>query len=173
MPDFFAKRYHLDLKHFGPAIVVVYVISDVGSVAGGWISSSLLKAGLSLNLARKLTMLGCAIAVLPIMGAVNVSNLWTAVAILGLATAGHQAFSCNLYTLPSDVFPRRAVASVVGIGGTCGAIGGMLMAQTVGWVLERVHSYTPIFVAAGLIYFLALAAVHLLCPRYAPAEVSR
>jgi ACS family hexuronate transporter-like MFS transporter len=171
MPDFFAKRYHLDLKHFGPAIVVVYIISDVGSVAGGWISSSLLKAGLSLNVARKLTMLGCAIAVLPIMGAVNVSNLWTAVAILGLATAGHQAFSCNLYTLPSDVFPRRAVASVVGIGGTCGAIGGKLMAQSVGWVLERVHSYTPIFVAAGLIYFLALGAVHLLCPRYAPAKV--
>ncbi len=171
MPDFFAKRYHLDLKGFGLPLVTVYVISDVGSIAGGWISSAVLKSGLSLNLARKLTMLGCAIAVLPIMGAVYVSNLWIAVAILGLATAAHQAFSCNLYTLPSDVFPRRAVASVIGIGGTAGAIGGMLMAQSVGWVLERLHSYTPIFVAAGLIYFMALAAVHLLCPRYAPAAV--
>jgi ACS family hexuronate transporter-like MFS transporter len=171
LPDFFAKRYHLDLKGFGPAVVVVYVVSDVGSVAGGWVSSALLKRGVSLNLARKLTMLGCAFAVLPIMGGMYVQNLWAAVAIMGLATAAHQAFSCNLYTLPSDVFPRAAVASVVGIGGTAGAIGGMFMAQAVGWVLQTTGSYTPIFVVAGTIYFLALLAVHALCPRYAPAKV--
>jgi ACS family hexuronate transporter-like MFS transporter len=172
MPDFFAKRYHLDLAGFGPALVVVYIVSDVGSIGGGWISSALLKRGVSLNAARKWTMLGCAVAVLPIMAGMYVDSLWTAVAIIGLATAAHQAFSCNLYTLPSDVFPRNAVASVVGIGGTAGAIGGMLMAQGVGWVLQTVHSYTPIFVVAGTIYFIALGVVHLLCPRYEPARLA-
>lgn len=172
MPDFFAKQYHMDLKGFGPPLVVVYVISDLGSIGGGWLSSFLLKRGLSLNAARKWTMFGCAVAVTPIMAGTLVSNLWAAVAILGLATAAHQAFSCNLYTLPSDVFPRKAVASVIGIGGTAGAIGGMLMAKSVGLVLQSVHSYTPIFIAAGLIYFLALLVVQLLCPRYEPANLS-
>lgn len=172
MPDFFAKRYHLDLAGFGPAIVVVYIVSDLGSVGGGWISSALLKRGVSLNAARKWTMLGCAVAVLPIMGGVYLNNMWAAVGIIGLATAAHQAFSCNLYTLPSDVFPRSAVASVIGIGGAAGALGGMLMSQAVGWVLQTVHSYAPIFVVAGSIYFIALGVVHLLCPRYAPARVA-
>lgn len=172
MPDFFAKRFHLDLAGFGPAIVVVYIVSDLGSVGGGWISSALLKRGVSLNAARKWTLLGCAFAALPVMGGVFVNNLWAAVAIIGLATAAHQAFSCNLSTLPSDVFPRNAVASVVGIGGTAGAVGGMLMSQAVGWVLQTVHSYTPIFVVAGSTYLVALGVVHLLCPRYEPARIA-
>jgi len=171
LPDFFAKRYHLDLKGFGPALIAVYVLSDLGSVAGGWMSSALLKRGVGLNTARKTSMLLCAIAVLPVMGAMYANNLWLAVGVVGLAAAAHQAFSCNLFTLPSDVFPRSAVGSVVGIGGMGGAIGGMFMAQAVGWVLERTGSYTPIFAVAGCAYLAALATVHLLCPRYAPAKV--
>lgn len=135
-------------------------------------SSALLRSGFSLNAARKLTMLLSALLVLPIMGAMFVDNLWSAVAIVGLATAAHQAFSCNLFTLPSDVFPRRAVGSVVGIGGTAGAIGGMLMAKYAGFVLDRIGSFTPIFVVAGLAYLLALLVVHLLSPRYAPAKIA-
>ncbi len=171
LPDFFAKRYHLDLKGFGPPLVAVYILSDVGSVAGGWMSSALLRRGLSLNRARKLTMLVCAIAVLPIVGAIYADNIWVAVGIVGLATAAHQGFSCNLYTLPSDLFPRRAVGSVVGIGGTTGAIGGMLMSQGVGWVLATTGSYFLIFAAAGSTYLLALLVVQLLCPTYAPAKL--
>lgn len=171
LPDFFAKRYHLDLKGFGPPLIAVYILSDLGSVAGGWISSALLKRGLSTNAARKSTMLLWAIAVLPVMGAMYANSLWLAVGIVGTAAAAHQAFSCNLYTLPSDVFPRSAVGSVVGIGGMGGAIGGMFMAQAVGWVLERTGSYTPIFIVAGCAYLAALGAVHLLCPRYEPIKV--
>ena len=171
LPDFFAKRYALDLQSFGPPLVAVYVLSDLGSIAGGWMSSSLIKRGTSINVARKLTMLVSSILVLPVMFAMYADNLWLAVAIVGLATAAHQAFSANLYTIPSDVFPRAAVASVVGIGGTAGAIGGMLMAKFAGYVLERIGSYTPIFVVAGSVYLIALALIHLLSPRLAPVTL--
>jgi ACS family hexuronate transporter-like MFS transporter len=165
LPDFFARRYGLDLKNFGPPLVAVYVISDIGSIAGGWLSSKLIRAGFSVNRARKLTMLLASVLVLPVTLAMYADNLWLAVAIVGAATAGHQAFSANLYTFPSDVFPRQAVGSVVGIGGTAGAIGGMLMSKYAGWVLDRIGSYTPIFMVAGAVYFLALAAIHVLSPR--------
>jgi ACS family hexuronate transporter-like MFS transporter len=165
LPDFFARRYSLDLKSFGPPLVAVYVISDIGSIAGGWLSSKLIRVGFSVNRARKLTMLLASILVLPVTLAMYADNLWLAVAIVGAATAGHQAFSANLYTFPSDVFPRQAVGSVVGIGGTAGAIGGMLMAKYAGWVLDSIGNYTPIFMVAGAVYFLALAAIHVLSPR--------
>jgi ACS family hexuronate transporter-like MFS transporter len=171
LPDFFAKRYHLDLRSFGPPLVVVYVASDLGSIIGGGMSSALLRAGVSLNGARKFTMLFFAILMLPIMTAMYVSNLWIAVAIVSLATASHQAFSCNLMTLPSDIFPRRAVASVVGIGGAAGAFGGMLMAKYAGWVLDRIGSYTPIFVVAGSVYLIALLVLHVMIPRYEQAKI--
>ena len=172
LPDFLAKRHGLDLKSFGPPLVIIYIISDLGSVGGGWFSSTLIKRGRSVNFARKAAMGVAAIAVLPIVFAAYVESLWLAVALVGLATAAHQWFSCNLYTLPSDVFPRGAVASVAGIGGTAGAIGGMLMSQFVGQVLERVGSYTPIFIAAACVYLIALAVIHLLMPRYAEVKLS-
>ncbi|MDP1027555.1 MFS transporter [Sphingomonas sp. KR1UV-12] len=168
LPDFLGKRYGLDLKSFGPPLVVIYVMSDFGSVIGGWASSRLIRRGYSANAARKLTMLGCALVVLPIVTVQYIDSLWIAVLLIGLATAGHQAFSANLLTLPSDLFPRTAVGSVVGIGGTCGAIGGMLIAKFVGYVLGISNSYAPIFAVAGGAYLLALAAIHLISPRLAP-----
>src|SRR5271170_3111456 len=173
LPDFFAKRYSLDLEHFGPPLVAVYLISDVGSVAGGWLSSKLIRLGVTVNRARKLTMLLASALVIPVMFAMHANNLWLAVGIVGMATAGHQAFSANLYTFPSDVFPKQAVASVVGIGGTAGAIGGMLMAKYAGWVLDGIGSYTPIFVVAGAAYFGALALIQVLSPRMDMAVLSR
>ena len=134
-------------------------------------SSTLIQRGFSINVARKSTMLLCSFAVMPIVFAMYADNLWLAVAIVGLATAAHQAFSANLYTIPSDVFPRAAVASVIGIGGTAGAIGGMLMAKFAGYVLERIGSYTPIFVVAACVYLIALAAIHLLSPKLEPVEM--
>jgi ACS family hexuronate transporter-like MFS transporter len=128
-------------------------------------SSNLIRLGVNLNSARKLTMLLASALVLPVMFAMYADNLWMAVALVGMATAGHQAFSANLYTFPSDVFPKQAVASVVGIGGTAGAVGGMLMAKYAGWVLDAVGTYTPIFIVAGAAYWLALAVLQLLSPR--------
>jgi MFS transporter, ACS family, aldohexuronate transporter len=171
LPDFLVKRHHLDLRTFGPPLVAIYILSDVGSIAGGWLSSRLLQAGFSLNASRKYAMLLCAVLVLPVFAAASVNSLWGAVAIVGLATAAHQGFSCNLFTLPSDVFPRRAVGSLIGIGGTAGAIGGMLLAKYAGWVLERLGSFKPLFAFAGCAYLLALLVVHLLSPRLAPARI--
>ncbi len=169
-PDFLGKTYNLDLKSFGPPLVVIYIISDLGSVAGGWSSSRMMKRGMSANMARKLTMLVCAFLVMPIFFAQYATNLWLAVAIVGLATAAHQAFSANLYTLPSDMFPRAAVGSVVGIGGTVGAIGGMMMAKFTGYILETTGSYTPIFAVAGSTYIIAVIVIHLLSPRLARVD---
>ena len=169
-PDFLAKTYHLDLKSFGPPLVVIYLISDVGSIAGGWSSSTMMKRGFSANAARKLTMLGCAILVTPIFFAQYVDNLWLAVGIVGLATAAHQAFSANLYTIPSDMFPRGAVGSVVGIGGTVGAVGGMGMAWFTGYILQTTGSYTLIFAVAGSVYLIAVAVIHLLSPKLARVD---
>jgi ACS family hexuronate transporter-like MFS transporter len=166
LPDFFAKRYSLDLEHFGPPLVVVYLVSDVGSISGGWLSSRLIRLGYTVNRARKLTMLLASVLVMPVMFAMYAHNLWLAVAIIGVATAGHQAFSATLYTFPSDVFPKQAVGTVVGIGGTAGAIGGMLMAKYAGWVLDGIGSYTPIFIVAGTVYILALIFLHALSPRF-------
>lgn len=171
LPDFFARRYGLDLKSFGPPLVAVYIVSDLGSIAGGWLSSSLMKRGFTCNRARKTAMAICALAVTPIMFAMYADNVWTAVAIVGLATAAHQGFSANILTLPSDLFPRRAVGTVIGIGGTAGAVGGMLMSRYAGWVLDEFGSYTPIFIVAGTAYGLAVLVVHLSSPRYAPVDL--
>ncbi len=171
LPSFFVSNYGLDLRTFGPPLVVVYVMSDIGSIWGGWFSSNLMKKGKSANYARKLAMLICAIAVTPVMFAMYIENLWAAVAVVGLATAAHQGFSANLYTLPSDMFPKAAVGSVIGIGGTVGAIGGMMMARYAGYVLDQIGTYTPIFIVAGSVYLIAVAVIHLLTPNLAPAKL--
>lgn len=172
LPGYLAERYDLDILQFGPPLVAIYLLSDVGSVAGGWASSRMMKAGHSVNYARKMTMLICAFAVTPVFFAQSYDNLWLAVLVIGIATAAHQAFSANLYTLPSDIFPRSAVGSVIGIGGTVGAVGGMIFTLYTGQVLERIGSYTPIFIVAGSAYFVALLLVHLLSPRLARVEVA-
>lgn len=156
LPDFFAKRHGLDLKTFGPPLIAVYVLADVGSIGGGWLSSALIKRGFGVNAGRKLALLASAILVLPIVFASTVSSLGAAVAIIGLAAAAHQGWSSNLYTMVSDTFPKSSVASVMGIGGAAGAIGGMIMASYVGHVLDTVGSYVPIFIWAGSAYLVAL-----------------
>jgi ACS family hexuronate transporter-like MFS transporter len=172
LPGFLAIRYNLNILQFGPPLVAVYLLSDVGSVVGGWASSRMIKAGKSVNHARKMTMLVCAFAVTPIYFAQYFDHLWVAVLVIGVATAAHQAFSANLYTLPSDLFPRSAVGSVVGIGGTVGAVGGMIFTLYTGQILERIGSYTPIFIVAGSAYFVALLLVHLLTPRMEPVRIA-
>jgi ACS family hexuronate transporter-like MFS transporter len=171
IPDFLGRNYGLDLKNIGLPIVVIYLIADVGSIGGGWLSSKLIASGWSVNAARKLTMLVCALAVVPIMFAAQASNLWVAVLLVSLAAAAHQGWSANLFTLTSDVYPRRAVGSVVGIGGMAGAIGGMVISLVVGEVLERTGSYVPVFFMAGTAYLVALLVIHMLVPRLERAPI--
>ena len=170
LPSFFQTEHGLNLLTFGPPLVAIYILSDVGSIAGGWLSSALIKRGWSVNRGRKTAMLVCALCVPPVMLAPGVQNLWGAVLLIGLATAAHQGFSANLYTLPSDLFPRKAVGAIIGIGGTIGAIGGMFMAKFTGWVLDATGSYMPMFVVAGSTYLIALLIIHLLVPRMEQAE---
>lgn len=171
VPDFLNRNHGLDLKSMGLPLVVIYLVADVGSIGGGWISSRLIKHGWTVNAARKTAMLICALSVVPIMFAAKASNLWVAVGLVSLAAAAHQGWSANLFTLTSDMFPRRAVGSVVGIGGMAGAIGGMFIALAVGEILQRTGSYVPIFLIAGSAYLAALTIVHLLAPKLQPVAV--
>jgi ACS family hexuronate transporter-like MFS transporter len=173
IPDYMQREHGLTLGKIGLPIFTIYLISDIGSVGGGWISSFLIRRGISVNGARKLAMLTCAIAVLPIAMTYRVSGLWPATLLIGLAAAAHQGFSANLFTLTSDLFPSRAVGSVVGIGGMAGAIGGMLIAEIVGHILQWTGSYKIPFLIAASAYLVALLVIHLLSPRLAPAEIEQ
>jgi ACS family hexuronate transporter-like MFS transporter len=173
LPDFFNKTFELkttDILYMS-ALAVVYLISDVGSVGGGWLSSRFMNLGWSLNRARKMTMLILAVGALPYLLVTHVHNLWGAILIIGWLAAVHQAFSANLYTLPGDVFPRKAVGSVIGIGGMVGGIGGMIMAKGVGKALSTTLGYPAIFAVCAFIYLAAILAVHLLSPKMEPVEV--
>lgn len=172
IPDFLQRKHGLDLKTFGLPIAVIYIIADVGSIGGGYISSKLIKRGWSINSARKTAMLICALAVVPIVIASVTSNLWLSVILIGIAAAAHQGWSANIFTLSSDMFPKQAVGSVVGIGGMFGAIGGMVIAPLVGYILQTTGSYLPIFIIAASAYLAALAVIHLLAPRLEPAKIS-
>jgi ACS family hexuronate transporter-like MFS transporter len=170
LPDFFSRQYHLHMTEFGPPLVVIYLCADVGSIGGGALSSRLIGRGYSLGRARKTAMFVAALCAVPIGFAASAPGLWWAVAMIGLACAGHQAFSANLYALPGDLFPRRAAGSVVGIGGLGGALGGMIMAKFAGAILASLGSYQPIFIAAAFAYLAALAVIQLLLPRYRSAD---
>jgi len=172
VPGFLQSKHGLALTGIGIPIMAIYLISDVGSVAGGWLSSSLIKRGRSVNAARKIAMLICAVGVLPVVFAYHVESTLSAVLLIGLAAACHQGFSANLYTLTSDMFPARAVGSVTGIGGMAGAIGGWLMAKVVGHVLQWTGSYMIPFAMAGSGYLLALIVIHALTPRLKPAKIT-
>jgi ACS family hexuronate transporter-like MFS transporter len=171
LPKFLNAKHGLELTALGPPLVVIYNAACVGSIGGGWLAARLLKAGWTVNHARKTTMLICALMIVPIAAAANVHSLWGAVALVSLAAAGHQGWSANMFTFASDLFPRRAVASVVGIGGFGGAVGGMLIAAFTGWVLQVTGSYLPMFIIAGSTYLIALCVIHLLTPRMEPAQV--
>jgi ACS family hexuronate transporter-like MFS transporter len=172
IPDFLKRNHGLDLGSSRLPIIVIYLVADIGSIGGGWLSSTLLKRGWAPNRARKTAMLVCALAVVPIVFAAQVKSLWLAVGLVSLAAAAHQGWSANIFTLTSDMFPKQAVGSVVGIGGMAGAIGGMLIALVVGEILETTGSYVPIFIIAGVTYLLALLIIHLLVPKLAAAKIS-
>jgi MFS transporter, ACS family, hexuronate transporter len=165
VPDFLNRNHGLNLLAVGPPLVAIYLIADIGSIGGGWLSSALIKRGWTVNAARKTAMLVSALAVIPIVFASVASSLWVAVLLVALAAAAHQGWSANIFTLASDMFPREAVGTVVGFGGMAGAVGGMLIAKLTGYLLETTGSYLPVFLIAGSAYLTALLIIHLLAPR--------
>jgi ACS family hexuronate transporter-like MFS transporter len=171
LPRFLQETFHTSISTNRTPIVVVYLISIVGSVGGGLLSSAMLAGGRSLNAARKTALLICALMVLPILYAPYSKSLWVVVALVGLAAAGHQGWSANLFTLASDLFPKAAVASVTGIGGMAGAIAGAGFQLVAGYVAKSHPNCAPLFIVAGLAYISALAVIQILSPKLAPAKL--
>ena len=173
LPGFLHAKYGLDLVHLGPPLVAVYLSADVGSIGGGWLSGAFLNRGFSAAGARKTAMLVCAVAVTAVIFVPQAAgNLWLTVFLVSVAAAAHQGWSANIYTISSDCFPRRAIASVVGLAGSAGAIGGMLAQPAIGKWLDLTNGYyAPLFYAAGSMYLLALVVVHLLLPTFEQQEI--
>lgn len=172
LPSYFAEAYNIDLKKPNLQLVIVYTATTIGSVGGGYLSSYLIRKGWMVFKARKMSMLFFAICVTPIMTAPNATNVWVAVGLISLAAAAHQAWSANIFTTVSDMFPKHAVSSVVGIGGMAGSIGGMLFPLLVGSLLDHykalgdiVVGYNILFVICGFGYLIAWAIMHFLAPR--------
>lgn len=171
LPLYLQETFKLTLSQITIPIMVVYNASTVGSLFGGWLSSSRIKHGWSVNAARKTAMLTCALAVVPVIYAPYSHNMWLVVALVSIATAAHQGWSANLYTTVSDTFPRFAVGSVVGIGGAAGALGGVLVQKAAGYVKAWTGEYFLMFLFSGLAYVIALAIIQALSPKLAPAKL--
>jgi MFS transporter, ACS family, hexuronate transporter len=168
-PKFLNTQHGLNLLQIGVPLVVIYLMADAGSIAGGWLSSSMIKRGVTVNRARKTALFICALGVVPIMFSQNIKNLWLGVVILGLATASHQGFSSNLYTLVSDMFPKRSVASVAGFGGTAGYLGASIFQVFVGYMVQGKGNYLVPFIIVGCAYLVAFGVIQLLAPNIQPA----
>ncbi len=173
IPGFLQSSYHLPLTGLGLPLAAIYVAADGGSILGGWLSAGMIARGWDLNRARKTAMLLCGCAATPIISLIAVRDLWPTVALIGLAAAAHQGFSANLYTLVSDNFPQRTIASVIGLGGLVGGISGILAAPAIGYWLDFSHgAYRPLFVFGGIAYLAALGVIQLLVPRIGqPAQL--
>jgi ACS family hexuronate transporter-like MFS transporter len=170
-PKFLYSKHGLSLTQLGAPLIVIYSGAIAGSVFGGWLSSSLMRRGWTVNAARKLAILACALMVTPMVFCAGVSDTWTAVLILSLAAAGHQGWAANMFACLSDLFPTQAVSSVVGITGFGGAVGGMLAATAVGFILEATGSYLPPFVWAGVAYLVVLGLIQVMIPNIRPVEL--
>ena len=170
LPSYFSSKFHLNLSHLGLPLIIVYNMSAIGSIGGGWLPTPFRKMGLSPEGARVAAMLVCACLVIPVFAIGQLNSEWMAIAILGIAAGAHQGWSANIFTTASDMFPRSAVGAVVGIGGMAGSVGGALLAAFTGHVLERTHSYSLLFIMASSVYLLALLIMNLLAPKFRRAE---
>lgn len=172
LPKFMAGEHNIRGLTLIPYLTTVYIIADVGSVGGGWISSALIKRGWTVNAARKTALLIFALMVPFVIIASQTRSAWLAVILIGIAASAHQGWSANLFTIPSDMFPRKAMGSVIGIGSCAGGLGGILVAEFAGRVLNAdPRFYLPMFIVAGVAYLVALGVIHLLVPKLEPARL--
>jgi ACS family hexuronate transporter-like MFS transporter len=172
LPSYWQRTYNLTLESNRLPVMISFGVSILGSVYGGYLSGALLKRGKSLNFARKTALAICCAAILPIMAVPFIHNLWLVVGLVSLAMAAHQGWSANLFTVPSDLFPKAAVASVVGIGGMIGAGGGAVFDIFVGHIITWTHSYVPVFAVCGCMYVVGLLVIHWLTPKFTPVKIA-
>jgi ACS family hexuronate transporter-like MFS transporter len=171
IPDFLSKTHGINLKEVVLPLIIIYAVSSVGGIAGGWISSNFIKKGKSIDFARKTTILMCALIVLPIILISQTANLWIAVGLIALAAAGHQGWASNIFTIVSDIYPKKAVGSMMGLSGFAGAVGGALSATFVGLLLESTGSYFFIFLVASSVYMLNWLILKLSIKQIVPIEI--
>jgi ACS family hexuronate transporter-like MFS transporter len=164
LPGYFSSRFKLDLSHIGLPLIVVYVCSTIGSVFGGWLPKGYVHMGMSLKAARLAAMLTCACLVVPIAFAGGLHSIWTAVALLCMATSAHQGWSANIFTTASDMFPAEYVGTVVSFGQVGGALGGAIFAQVAGHILQFTGSYVALFIYCGFAYLIAIVLLRTLAP---------
>jgi ACS family hexuronate transporter-like MFS transporter len=172
LPSYFSAKFNLHLSHLGLPLILVYNVSAIGSIGGGWLPAPFRRLGLSPNYARLAAMLVCASLVVPIFTVANVKSLWSAIALIGVAAGAHQGWSANLFTTSSDMFPRSAVGAVVGIGGMAGSLGSALFAFFAGHILQLTHSYGVLFGIASSAYLLALLVLYVLAPGLKKVELA-
>jgi ACS family hexuronate transporter-like MFS transporter len=166
VPSFLNSKFHVSLFAVGLPLVLIYLLTDVGSIAGGWLSSALIKSGMDVFPARKIALLICAACTIPVFMAPQLDSMWMAVVLIGIAMAAHQGFSANLFTLVSDTMPRGAVASAVGLGGAISSVASAFSAAIIGRVLDATHdNYTVVFFACASVYIVATVAIHFILPR--------
>jgi ACS family hexuronate transporter-like MFS transporter len=171
LPDIFAKQFSLDLKQFGPPLAVVYMVAAIGSIAGGGLSAWFLRLGWSVNAGRKSAALICACSTVPVVFIPHIHSVWFATTLFALANAAHQGWSATMYTVVSDIFPKRAVASVVGFGGTCAGVASMGFSWLVGHILQGTGVYDKILLICGSAYVVALLIFHLVVPQIKPVRI--
>ena len=166
VPGFLSKRFDVNLMDAMLPLIAIYCMADIGSVGGGWLSSHLIKRGVKTLRARKITFLVCGLCVLPVFLAADVTNLWLAVLLIGVAASAHQGYSANVYTIVSDTMPQSAVGSVVGIGGFCAYIVSMFVSMGVGRLLDATNgNYRILFGIASSLYLIGLVIMHLILPK--------
>ncbi|GAA4832185.1 MFS transporter [Algivirga pacifica] len=170
---FFKDTFGVSIKELGVALVIVYVFADLGSIGGGYLSKFFIGKGWTLNKARKISLLICALCIVPVVFATLTDNQWIAATLIALASGGHQAWSANLFTLASDIMPKKAIASVVGIGGMIGAVTGMSIDFLLGHYLDSFGqgAYFWMFLVAGVSYLIILTIVHLIVPTLTPVKI--
>jgi MFS transporter, ACS family, hexuronate transporter len=171
LPKFLNKNYGLTITDLGLPLIAIYTMTSIGSIGGGWLSSRFIKGGMEVNRSRTLVMLICAMSVVPIVFASQATELWLAVGLIGLAAAAHQGWSANIFTTASDAFPKKAVGSVVGMGGMAGSVGGMVFSTSAGFILEWTGSYLSLFIISGSAYLIALGLMKLLTANAKPVEL--
>jgi MFS transporter, ACS family, hexuronate transporter len=169
---FLAEQFGVDIKNIGLPFLIIFIMADIGSLTGGYVSGALIKKGWSINKARKITMLVCAIIILPVSFVPVIASKWIAVFLIGLAAAGHESWSIIGYTLVSDVFPKKATASVIGIGKVVGVAVAIIADIVLGAVLDTANNsgYFWAFMIAGSSYLIIIGFVHLLMPKMTPLD---
>jgi ACS family hexuronate transporter-like MFS transporter len=159
---FLNNNFGLSLTGLALPLIVVYMMTSIGSIGFGYLSGALIKRGMAVNKSRRLAMLICALLVVPVITAASVTDMWLAIMIIGVAAAAHQGWSANIFTTASDMFPKKAVGSVVGLGGFAGSVGGMILLTTSGYIVQGTGSYIPLFIICGSAYLIALGIMTLL-----------